>query len=335
MTQGEPRFAFAPSMQRGSNIDRRMHAALADSLRYLTTAVPELAQRAGLSPDEVDRQLARLVEQRFAPSVFARYYDLVPLVEGDRLEAAADQFGIIVRAEPLTADRLRICGIEDPPLADVADLYRSKLDTDPTTDFRLLQPDEGDLDRAQRVLDSAMRRFENVVADGFAELRATVSEVVIAVGEPGSSYQFGGASSFMLWGALFLNAQRMEDERAVTISLMHEAAHTLLFGHAIDEPLVLNGDDERYDSPLRSDPRPMDGIFHATFVSARMHHALAQMLESDSLSDDEREQTLGEQERSRRAFHDGLKVVREHGQLTRTGQEIMRAAEAYIATNTQ
>ncbi|HWM21698.1 MAG TPA: HEXXH motif-containing putative peptide modification protein [Ilumatobacteraceae bacterium] len=307
-----------------------MHSALADSLKYLTTAVPELARRAGLTPAEVDKQLIRLAEQRFAPHVFARYYELVPQVEAGQLDAAADHFGVIVRAEPLAGDRPRICGIEDPPLREVADLYRSKLDTDPQTDFRLLQPDDAELDRAQRLLESASRRFEPVLSDGFAELRATVSEVIVAVGEPGSPYQFGGASSYMLWGALLLNAQRMEDERAVTISLMHEAAHTLLFGQTIDEPLVLNGDDEFYDSPLRSDPRPMDGIFHATFVSARMHQALAMMLQSDALSDDEREPTVSDQQLSERAFLDGLEVVREHGRLTPTGREVMAAAEAYM-----
>ena len=39
----------------------------------------------------------------------------------------------------------------------------------------------------------------------------------------------------------------------------------------IDELFVLNPDWERFPSPLREDPRPMDGIYHATFV---VTHAL-------------------------------------------------------------
>jgi HEXXH motif-containing protein len=34
--------------------------------------------------------------------------------------------------------------------------------------------------------------------------------------------------------------------------------------------MVLNSDDERFTAPLRPDPRPMMGIFHATFVLSRV-----------------------------------------------------------------
>ena len=38
----------------------------------------------------------------------------------------------------------------------------------------------------------------------------------------------------------------------------------------LDEPLVQNAPDESYHSPLRADDRPMDGVFHATLVCARL-----------------------------------------------------------------
>ena len=66
-------------------------------------------------------------------------------------------------------------------------------------------------------------------------------------------------------------------------TLAHEAAHSLLFGIQISGPLVLNPDDARFASPLRVDLRPMDGVYHATFVSARMHFAMQELLASGLL----------------------------------------------------
>lgn len=60
--------------------------------------------------------------------------------------------------------------------------------------------------------------------------------------------------------------------------LAHEAGHSLLFGLTVDEPLVLNLDDVLYPSPLREDPRPMDDIYHAAFVSAHMALAMETLI---------------------------------------------------------
>jgi hypothetical protein len=48
--------------------------------------------------------------------------------------------------------------------------------------------------------------------------------------------------------------------------LAHESSHNLLFGFSADESLVENSPEELFPSPLRMDPRPMDGICHATLA---------------------------------------------------------------------
>ncbi|MBL6431916.1 MAG: hypothetical protein HPM95_15385 [Alphaproteobacteria bacterium] len=59
---------------------------------------------------------------------------------------------------------------------------------------------------------------------------------------------------------------------------MHEAAHGTLFAMSPVEFYVFNPENERYSSPLRLDPRPLDGIYHATFVLARMHIAMRELV---------------------------------------------------------
>ena len=60
--------------------------------------------------------------------------------------------------------------------------------------------------------------------------------------------------------------------------IAHEATHNLLFGLCADGPLADNDDGERHASPLRPDARPIDGVLHATCVSARVHRMLSRLL---------------------------------------------------------
>lgn len=52
--------------------------------------------------------------------------------------------------------------------------------------------------------------------------------------------------------------------------IVHECAHQHLFALQLIDPVVLNHKDELFDAPIRKQKRPMDGIFHACFVLARM-----------------------------------------------------------------
>ncbi len=71
-------------------------------------------------------------------------------------------------------------------------------------------------------------------------------------------------------------------------SLAHETAHALLFGLPLGADLTTNDPGERYALPLRLDPRPIEGIVHATYVLARMIYALDQISGSVRLGADER-----------------------------------------------
>ena len=108
-------------------------------------------------------------------------------------------------------------------------------------------------------------------------LRTLVHEVVV-VGREGDSYF--GASSFQLWGALFVKLTFQASRVEIAQALAHECAHALLFGFSMGMPLVENEAEELYPSPLRrQDPRPMDGVVHATYVIARMHYTMERLLE--------------------------------------------------------
>ena len=110
-----------------------------------------------------------------------------------------------------------------------------------------------------------------------------------------------------------------------------EHAHSLLFALSPSEGVVENLEDELFASPLRADARPLEGIFHATFVLARMVHAVSLIRASGRLSDNEERTAASLQAEYEGLFFDGHKTVREHGRLTPQGTLAMNAAEQYMA----
>ncbi len=165
-----------------------------------------------------------------------------------------------------------------------------------------------------------------------AEIRALLREIVIASGpEDPNVMTFDGSSAYMLWGATLLNARGQTNILDTAQALAHESGHNLLFGYCANGPLIENADDELFASPLRMDPRPMDGIVHATYVIARMHQTLERLIGSGILTSDQSEAALADLDLHRRKFHEGDGVIRKGGRLTPLGKSVIASARDYMA----
>jgi HEXXH motif-containing protein len=178
--------------------------------------------------------------------------------------------------------------VRDTPTLDVAPITAGALGKEAARFVRLLNARErgaifGPPNAAQ------WAAFVAGVADTFslleltdaalaAEIRALIV-LVIGSAPLTPALSFGGVTSLTLWGAVTLNSEIHPTPLEIADRLVHEGAHTLLFGYATDERLVRNPDSERFASPLRPDPRPMDGVFHATFVCALLHLFYHRLLE--------------------------------------------------------
>jgi HEXXH motif-containing protein len=209
------------------------------------------------------------------------------------------------------------------------DLYRRRIGSGMTD---LFQPP------AAEAVENFRERFaagHALLSDALPELageiRALVREVVLATSPDAAPFQFDGASAYQLWGLLFLNPKFHPTPVAVAEVLAHESAHSLLFGFTFDEPLVFNDDEERYASPLRPDPRPMDGIYHATYVSARMHWAMTRLAASPLADEEMRAAALKAAAADMENFEKGHEIVARHGRLSATGEALMREALAYMS----
>jgi HEXXH motif-containing protein len=131
---------------------------------------------------------------------------------------------------------------------------------------------------------------------------------------------------------MLLNGRGQNNVLDTAQALAHESGHNLLFGFCSSGPLVDNPDEELFSSPLRKDPRPMDGVFHATYVIARMHQTVSRLLDAGVLDEREREAAIADLAAHQRNFDAGDRVVRDGARLTPLGAEVIDAARAYMAS---
>lgn len=132
---------------------------------------------------------------------------------------------------------------------------------------------------------------------------------------------FVGGSDIYLFGATFLRLDPGWTPLCYADHIVHEAAHQLM--HIIHEldPLLLNRDAMGQPSPIRSDPRPLYGTFHATFVFLRLALFMEKAVTVvDEVSRDEAEIRL---HRHLLGLLQGLKVLRDAGEFSAGGAEVI------------
>jgi len=322
-------YDFAPDAARARQLDHSMLVRLGESLRHLSAQCQGIVAHDSARLETLAHALC--CGQRQSPAVFAHYYNLLNAVLDEQLDEAEQQFAALVRIEPV-ASTLKIAPLTARELGSNYTLYSSMMNSDPSVDLGFTSPPETTYGSFRHRLQEGLRLLRAAVPELAGEIEAIIHEVVIVAGDKAKKFQFDGGSHFQLWGALFLNGDFHKDEVAIVEVLAHESAHSLLFGFCTDEFLVDNEDEELYSSPLRPDPRPMDGIYHATFVSARMHWALSHLLVSGLLDTPARERAIAANAANVGNFRAGYSVVEKHGRLTGLGQRLMDGASAYMAT---
>lgn len=318
---------FTPSGCRARAIDRRMRALLADSLVYIAEQVEGILPFDGAALNTLAEGLA--AGQKYPPSTFGLYTELVLAINAGDNDEAVRLLAELALEKPLDQG-CRLGALKDPASDATAARYMRLMNSDPTANFNMLPPTPAIVEQFKTRFEHGYQLLRQSVPALADEFDALVSQIILVEGDSNAQYQFDGGSSYMLWGGLFLNAASHENPVAVAEVLAHESAHILLFGFASDEPLVHNDDSELYASPLRTDLRPMDGIYHATYVSARMHWAMSALLAARLLDAEGRMFAEAAQRDDKCNFAAGYGVVEQYAKLTPTGRAVMAAAKAYM-----
>lgn len=328
--------SFRPATGRGSIIDERMRHELAYSLSYIKKQIQTQVtdkRILDLLPDLEAVIITLRQGKKITPAVFGYYYQLVfEIINGVNLNYISRKIKQLSEAaEYTTSIVVKSLSVSELGSEEKVILYRQCLDTDDDEKFGFLEPSLENSCLIRSSVYSTLDLMKQTVPELYDEVSEIISEILLASApDTKNAPDFDGASSYMLWGVVVLNADNNRSDIEMLEILAHECAHCLLFGLTIDEPLVLNDCNERYKSPVRHDLRPMDGIYHATFVSARMHYALVEAVKSGFLSEAQRKECKAHMAASRKAFYDGYAVVSAHARYSDTGSEIMQNAYEYM-----
>ena len=253
-----------------------------------------------------------------APRVFGAYTELVEAIFAEDTDAALAIADELCTPDFGRVDALRVVTLDDRQLGrGQTARYRRLVDDDQEVGLALAALEGAAFDQAAQRVNDALALLDAGVPELAEELRTLVHEVVV-VDKPGH-WPFG-ASSFQLWGALFLKLAPEASRVEIAEALAHESAHALLFGFSMGRPLVENEPDELYPSPLRSDPRPMDGVVHATYVMARMHYTAMRLLASGLLTEAETSEARSLIKRNRAGLCRGRGRGRQRRALDQTGR---------------
>ena len=305
-----------------------MRARLCESLRYI------FAQAEGqinIPPARCSRFLGQLKKKPISPRAFSLYSDAVLAIEENDLDLAGKLLDELIRL-PAHDGRLDIIDLPNPERDPIGRRYARFIDDDDSVAFEIFAPSPAAAASCRAQIKDAFTLMDAGDPQLAAEIRALLREIILAAGnEDPKALTFDGASAFMLWGGIIINANRSDGPLAMAQMLAHESAHNLLFGFSAEGPLVENSAEELYPSPLRADPRPMDGIYHATFVTARMHRVVRQLLKSGVLSASLSAQARKDLAENARLFARGHEVVLKHAKMTPVGEAVMRGAAGYMA----
>lgn len=315
---------FTPSGERGRALDWAMRHRLADSLSYVFS---QLGSELGIDPMEAARIERVIREHRQPPQLFGCYYDLVIAVEQNRADNARD-LAAEIRQRGASADPEHWArSLTEYPDVDRARYCRLLL----PQDIVATDPEETAAADAKQRIVAAMDLLDRGYPAMADEIRALLYEIVLAAGptEP-KAMTFDGSSAFMLWGAIMLNVLGQTTVLDTAQALAHESGHNLLFGKCVSGPLVENDDEEAFSHPLRLDPRPMDGVFHAAYVIARMHQTLEALLRSGALDSEQTEAARADLALHQKNFAAADEVIRGGGRLTPLGLENIEQARQHM-----
>jgi HEXXH motif-containing protein len=322
------RSAFGANAERARAVDQSVRSELRRSFQ---TIFERFGGRLGDDGARLGGLLTELARSPARPGLFGLYTELVESLSAEEWETAqglADRILSLERVLPGT----RIVTLDDGDLGtDQAERYARLVDDDPERAI-YIQP-VTDKSSAAATVTAALDLIEASAPGLAGEIRALTREIVMV--EPdldpdtGVPSSFDGASTFYLWGAVFTT---IEGKSPVDIAqtLAHETGHLLLFGSMMGRPLVENDDEERYDSPLRRDPRPMEGVVHAAYVMARMHYVLAAILRSGKIPPDQRQEAEKQLRLYIDGFVDSLTTIDAHARFTERGAALFAEATEYM-----
>lgn len=185
--------------------------------------------------------------------------------------------------------------------------------------LRIEGPGPEDLERIRAQHDDVLAAISALAPEIGDEFEALVDVVVLAAPTTPELDSYGSATTLAAMGLILINPIAALGFLDHFGTYVHEVTHMVLHALTGDERLSVNDEHERFSSPLRTDPRPMEGVVHATIVCARM----AAMYQRLAASDDQRRgDSHARAVDLHMRFEDGASLIERSATLSPLGHDI-------------
>lgn len=271
---GDPR----PSPRRAHLLRTSVNSQLCDSLRSALGAVRQVLPKQAAAADAVVAALD--VHRRIAPGVFSQYHHLSSGVREQNIAqvvTALAQLRLRHENNALFSDELEVSPLkwDESDCATAQYIFGPLGPRGPNGELgEMLDIPKARFDECAAQVRPALELLRTSYVEMYGEIDALVACIRLMDGE-----HIGSVSSPRSFGLIHLAPPTSPAERAdpllhLILLITHETSHIVLNAMMTHDPLVLNDPAERYSSPLRRDPRPISGIYHAVFVLSRIVHVL-------------------------------------------------------------
>lgn len=212
-------------------------------------------------------------------------------------------------------------------VGDVGNLYLNQFNkiNDDAYEFSCKPINVNLIDEYKLKINNLMNFIKDIDFETYMEIDNIVDDIyVFGVDFKDSQEMVYSGSDFDKLGCIFFNEDIFVDKDDLFIldKIIHESAHQILLSVMIHDEVVLNSDDERYPSPLRTGLRTMNGIYHAAFVLYRIARFFNQIIKKQNTQysyDD----LISHINKNKEQFLACYDVISKNGKLTNLGSAII------------
>ena len=301
---------------------RRIHDRLCSSLEQLVQSGVVRSSESNVAIADLSNKLRNGAVLR--PERFRDYFAVIRAVQAQKRRQIEGSARSLAKAGATVDPEVAIRPLSDVEFSKAEQrALRGDFASESLAGHQITRVPDADVPATKARIEAALDLARRYAPQSYRLLTAITREIVPVRGRVRNGMTFDGCSSVERWGAILINVRIKRSDLVLAETLVHESNHSYLFDLTNQDRLSENRFDERYKSPLRIDPRPIDGIFHACFVLAHMYAFDREVAECETAPEDLRAEADKVSKERAKAFNDGYSVLAEHAKLTEKGAELL------------
>lgn len=311
-----------PVKGRALSLRRFFNQSLINSLNYLLEACDEVIPVDLFS--KVHQNLNSLKpESKLSGLLSALHADLIKAIEQQDIQK------ILHIANILSKDNFQVEKMTYINFSSLNHYYTSLIKPifsyEITRDVQFLSFSSQEFKNVKKSIEKGQKILKQFFPNFFKEFEEMTSEILIL-----NAHGLRAGSSINLFGMIYKSYQyKWRKISDILEFLIHEPSHLYVFLLNKDDQLILNAT-EKHESPLREEKRPLMGIYHATFVLARVSYVLSKALLLNAIPENERDYSQELLADYRKRFFEGFKTLQTHAQMTPLGQALITSASKLV-----